>query len=188
MRKLIKIENTGDMNTIRVVSKEGKGELYLFGALQNPLRDTVRDGDNIMSYAQFYGMDHLTFWWLRDSYGKITGRKEYVFLPEGTFYKALAEGGKLLASDEDRTRPRIVYCGRKTLKNVAANKVVRKKFGRFLRDHFDWRGAKEIRLYDDGKYSFYFEEELIEGGRGICGGIIFHEGETLKDSNYSMHT
>ena len=75
--------------------------------------------------------------------------------------------------------PRYEFHSRKNLHEVARRPVLRRKLGRVLGRHFQWRGTEKIVIYDDGlPYSFFFEE-YTPYGRGICGGIILHGAEDL---------
>lgn len=70
----------------------------------------------------------------------------------------------------------------------AERKVLRRKLGRFLNNHFSWKGSRRIVVYDDFvPYSFFFQEERLNGN-GICGEIILHGQEDLKKACYGMHT
>ena len=84
--------------------------------------------------------------------------------------------------------PRYEFHSRKNLHEVARRPVLRRKLGRVLGRHFQWRGTEKIVIYDDGlPYSFFFEE-YTPYGRGICGGIILHGAEDLAKAQYSVHT
>ena len=84
--------------------------------------------------------------------------------------------------------PRYEFHSRKNLHEVARRPVLRRKLGRVLGRHFQWRGTEKIVIYDDGlPYSFFFEE-VTPRGTGICGGIILHGAEDLAKAQYSVHT
>ncbi len=84
--------------------------------------------------------------------------------------------------------PRYEFHSRKNLHEVARRPVLRRKLGRVLGRHFQWRGTEKIVIYDDGQpYSFFFEE-YTPYGRGICGGIILNSAEDLAKAQYSVHT
>lgn len=137
----------------------------------------------------------VTFTWLSDNGGRrVAGREETIHLPYRQFQEKLEESRKLggagvgmLSVDEKRT-PRIEFQSRKNLREVAERKVLRKKLGRFLNNHFSWKGSRRIVVYDDFvPYSFFFREERLNGN-GICGGIILHGQDDLKKASYGMHT
>ena len=147
--------------------------------------------------AKEQNADVLTvdFTWLSDSGGRrVVGREETLHLPYRQFQEKLEESRKLggtgvgmLSVDEKRT-PRIEFQSRKNLREVAERKVQRKKLGKFLNNHFSWKGSRRIVVYDDFvPYSFFFREERLNGN-GICGGIILHGQEDFKKACYGMHT
>lgn len=141
--------------------------------------------------------DMLTvdFTWLSDSgFRRVAGREETIHLPYRQFQKKLEESRKLggtgvgMLSVNEKGTPRIEFQSRKNLREVAERKVLRKKLGRFLNNHFSWKGSRRIVVYDDFvPYSFFFREERLNGN-GICGGIILHGQDDLRKASYGMHT
>lgn len=141
--------------------------------------------------------DMLTvdFTWLNDSGGRrVVGREETVHLPYRQFQERLGESRNLggagvgMLSVDEKGTPRIEFQSRKNLRAVAERKVLRRKLGKFLNNHFSWKGSRRIVVYDDFvPYSFFFQEERLNGN-GICGGIILHGQEDLKKACYGMHT
>lgn len=141
--------------------------------------------------------DMLTvdFTWLSDSgFRRVAGREETIHLPYRQFQEKLEESRKLggtgvgMLSVNEKGTPRIEFQSRKNLREVAERKVLRKKLGRFLNNHFSWKGSRRIVVYDDFvPYSFFFQEERLNGN-GICGGIILHGQDDLKKASYGMHT
>ena len=87
------------------------------------------------------------------------------------------------------SRPSLVFHDKERLRECVANKTVRRKLARALRDNFHYSGAEQIGLYHDFQpYSFFFRE-VRNGGDGICGGLIFHDHHNnLKEAYYSVHT
>ena len=148
-------------------------------------------GGDFFSLYTYDGMfkDKLKFAWGVGYSGKVSCYADTLYA-DGFYAKLLyGENFKALVDTEDeRPNPRIVYKGSKTMKNVTANKMFRHKFAKFMSCHFDWYGADHINLYDDGKYSFYFEEIRKGGKRGICGGVILHDADDPAKAHYSMHT
>ena len=141
--------------------------------------------------------DMLTvdFTWLSDSgFRRVAGREETIHLPYRKFQEKLEESRGLggagvgMLSLDEKAAPRIEFQSRNNLRAVAERKVLRKKLGRFLNNHFSWKGSRRIVVYDDFvPYSFFFQEERLNGN-GICGGIILHGQEDLKKACYGMHT
>ena len=68
------------------------------------------------------------------------------------------------------------------------NKLVRRKLSKFLRNHFNWPSATEVRFFGDFEpYSFFFREYRKDQA-GICGGLILHGRENMDKAYYSVHT
>lgn len=138
----------------------------------------------------------MRFVWLSNSGdGPVTGWEQTVKLPFEelrSFVRASAEKDgptKWAALDvKSRKMPRLVFPGVENLHAAVANKTVRRKLVRFLRDNFRWQGTDEIRFYNDFvPYSFSFRE-FINGQLGMCGGLILHGQENLDKAYYSIHT
>lgn len=49
-----------------------------------------------------------------------------------------------------------------------------------------WDGDNTIHICKDGGRDFYFWEITKSGGRGMCGGIIFHRNWTTDESGKSV--
>ena len=96
---------------------------------------------------------------------------------------------KKMLSLKDDSRIRIAFQSRRNLKAVVETKMLRKKLGKFMGNHFlRWKGSRQITLYDDFEpYSFFFQEETPYGAR-TCGGVILHSRENLKKAYYGIHT
>lgn len=147
--------------------------------------------------AKEENVDVLTidFTWLSDSgFRRVAGREETIHLPYRQLQEKLEESRGLggagvgMLSLDEKAAPRIEFQSRNNLREVAERKVLRKKLGRFLNNHFSWKGSRRIVVYDDFvPYSFFFQEERLNGN-GICGGIILHGQEDLKKACYGMHT
>ena len=94
---------------------------------------------------------------------------------------------KLLAMKGARL-PKVEFHSREHLKEVVERPVLRKKLGKLLANHLEWRGSIRIMVYDDFvPYSFFFREER-DNGTGLCGGIILHGQEDMKKAHYGIHT
>ena len=137
----------------------------------------------------------INFTWLNDAgSGKVFGMTETVRLSYGKFRelaKESRENGtqKKILSLKDDSRIRIAFQSRRNLKAVVETKMLRKKLGKFMGNHFlRWKGSRQITLYDDFEpYSFFFQEETPYGAR-TCGGVILHGRENLKKAYYGIHT
>ncbi len=149
------------------------------------LRQTLGQGDIL----------EIVFTWLSDAgRGEVSGMRETIRVPYKKFRESVTDSRdngiliKLLSLKDDG-RPEIVFQSRKNLNIVAQSKVLRKKFGKLLNNHFlSWRGSRQITLYDDFEpYSFFFQEKTPDG-IGMCGGVILHNRENMKKAYYGMHT
>ena len=149
------------------------------------LRKTMEQGEIL----------EIDFIWLNDAGGgKVSGMTETVRLSYEKFkglVKESRENGiqKKILSLKDDSRIRIAFQSRKNLKAVAEIKMLRKKLGKFMGNHFlRWKGSRQITLYDDFEpYSFFFQEQTPYGA-GTCGGVILHSRENLKKAYYGIHT
>ena len=126
----------------------------------------------------------IDFTWLNDAgSGKVSGVTETVRLSYEKFRELAKESGedgtqKKMLSLKDDSRIRIAFLSRKNLRAVAETKMLRKRLGKFMGNHFlRWKGSRQIILYDDFEpYSFFFQEHTPYGA-GICGGVILHGRE-----------
>lgn len=85
----------------------------------------------------------------------------------------------------------------RVMQEIQSDKQTKRAFSKALDKNFNWPDTKRIKFYPDGKYSFYFIEEMKDGSRGITGGFIRHENELsffptktgrITKIEYSMHT
>lgn len=137
----------------------------------------------------------ISFTWLSDmGEGKVSGREETVLLSYEKFKESVKESRvdngsqKKMLSLEEKARPRIEFQSRRNLKAIVETRILRKKLGKFLGNHFAWKGSRQIMVFDDFQpYSFFFQEQTPYGN-GICGGIILHGQENMKKAYYGMHT
>jgi hypothetical protein len=86
----------------------------------------------------------------------------------------------------------IIFEHSKNLAAVAANKLIRRKLVKFLRDHLNYTdlSPRTIYIYDDSiAYSFYLKV-YQDGNYCYNGGIILHgqNDPNKKNWNYSIHT
>jgi len=137
---------------------------------------------------------HLS--WLSGGADRLTGRKETVVLPYGSFMAfanmRLAEGHiaekSILAGEQKESQPQFVFCDVERLHECIARVDVRRKLVRFLRDNFHWRGSEKVCFYHDfAPYSFFFRE-IHHGLPCLSGGLILHGQEDMKKAYYSIHT
>ncbi len=137
----------------------------------------------------------LVLYWIScDTRGNLSGREEEVELGWEAFERSVKESRRLggacerLLSVKERRKPSIEFANCRNLKQVAGEKTLRKKLGKFLSRNFDWYRTQKILITDDFEpYSFFFRE-LRESGAGICGGIILHSREDLTKAYYGLHT
>lgn len=207
-RTMVKVRCDKELLLVRTVSW-GRKSSFWFAILRSELQKLEQQpqgrliSNDCGSFAVLrltQGLDgkqmlELRFTWLQDDgNGKVHGWKEDVRLPYAPFH-AFAEAGETMDGTEWRrlsipepiTR-RYEFRSRKNLHEVARRPLLRRKLGKVLARHFQWRGTEKIVIYDDGQpYSFFFEEHTPHG-RGICGGIILHGAEDLAKAQYSVHT
>ena len=138
----------------------------------------------------------ISFYWLNFTTNDIfKGEVQSVTLP---FFDTLAfvehgapeEGPKewRALSKLETVRPYLTFSGSSSLKAVAANKLVRRKLSKFLRNNFNWPRSTKVQFFGDSEpYSFFFRE-YRGNGPGICGGLILHGREDLVKAYYSVHT
>ena len=137
----------------------------------------------------------IDFTWLNDAgSGKVSGVTETVRLSYEKFRELAKESGedgtqKKMLSLKDDSRIRIAFLSRKNLRAVAETKMLRKRLGKFMGNHFlRWKGSRQIILYDDFEpFSFFFQYQTSYGA-GLCGCVILHGRENLKKAYYGIHT
>lgn len=142
--------------------------------------------------------DHVTFYHYSDSIihvkvthvvpysnGEIGGRQVHLFLDKAKLTELIDTEPFAMLSDEPNDIPKIRFTGL-ALSRVVADKLKRRALSKYLRDGFQWHGAKEIKLYDDGRYDFFFEEVMEDDSIGLVGGLILHEG-MMQRGLYSYH-
>lgn len=201
-RTLIKLSAYEDAIAIRTISRNNhaRHRFYISKAewkvLESDRKLIVKDLESFAVLHYFDPKDEkeyvsMVIYWLQsDSDDNMDGWKETVCLPYDAIRKLIAgecEEIKVL-SIQERTFPKLEFHSSKNLKAVVTNPIVRKKFSRFVRDHFNWPSSKIIMIYDDFiPYSFGFREES-KSGWSINGGIILHGQDNMKQASYSMHT
>ena len=143
------------------------------------------------------GLLTINFTWLNGSCnGEVSGWEESVTIPYAPLLAFMGESAQDAGpktwkrlSACSTSRPRLVFHDKGRLRECVANKTVRKKLARALRDNFHSPCVERIDFYHDFEpYSFFFRE-VCNGCDGICGGLIFHNyHDDLKKANYSVHT
>lgn len=143
------------------------------------------------------GMLTIDFTWLTGSCcGEVKGREESVTVPYDALLAFMRESVQTDGPQEWRhlsvcavSRPRLMFHDQKRLRECVANKTVRGKLARALRDNFKYPYVERIDFYHDFEpYSFFFRE-VRDGRDGMAGGLIFHNLQNdLKKAYYSVHT
>ena len=163
---LVKVTASEDRISFRTVSRSYKSP-HRFVILRSALKRLADEScmvSDLSSFASLWHVQgtndlHICFSWLSDHNGTLSGRKELIH-----------------------------FDAPNNLKNVLAVPLLRRRLVRFLRDHFHWRNGGEVRFFDDcDPFSFTFREYL-PGRTGLCGGVILHREEELKNAYYSLHT
>ena len=202
-RTMLKVTESDGYLVFKTVTSEWKsGTLYVnrkeLSDLNYKEKVVVNDGGYL---AVFYrdihsGMVTITFYWTQCSDGThLTGQRSTVrvsWMGLSDFMSRSAasdspETWKVLSADENYY-PRLVFANKKRLEEVASNKLVRRKFSKFIRDAFRWPDSEVIYLYADFvPYSFMFREYRY-GEEHTYGGVILHNQEDMSKAYYSMHT
>jgi len=199
---LVKVTASEDRISFRTVSRSYKSPprfVILRSALKRLADESCMVSD-LSSFASLWHVQgtndlHICFSWLSDHNGTLSGRKELIRLPfcetmrflhdsispDGPKERAFLSFGRL-------ADPWLHFDAPNNLKNVLAVPLLRRRLVRFLRDHFHWRNGGEVRFFDDcDPFSFTFREYL-PGRTGLCGGVVLHREEDLKNAYYSLHT
>lgn len=205
-RTMVKISAEENIISLRTVSRAYRST-QRFMILRRELEELKEKKKVIVSdihsfavlrlYQTPGGLDVIDFdfsWLSDDGYGRLSGKAETVRLSYETFMARTEESSRLggqprnLLSIQEDSRPRIEFESRRNLQEVAKNKRIRRQLGKFLDQHFNWRDSQSIFVTDDYEpYSFFFTEKKVRGN-GICGGIILHGQDNMKNATYSIHT
>lgn len=204
-RILIKVNVQGEAILIKTISRKFKAPYY-FCILKERILEladcnwmVVTDSGSFAVLSLEKTVDNtsilrITFSWLsEEGNGAITGRREYVVVPYDRLYKVSLPAYENVDTDwnmlslADKTTPRIEFDSRQTLREVVKHPRLRKKLGKFLSNHFQWRKSQRIILYDGGLFDFYFQEYIGEKP-GMCGGVILQEAVNLRTAFYGIHT
>lgn len=204
-RTLVKATAGKSCIGLKTVSRErGSSRRFLmirehFAKLSN--EETVIVSD-IHSFAalrrsEATGLLTIDFTWLSGSCnGEVSGWEESVVLPYDALMAFVRDSTREDGPKEwkhlsvcSSSRPKLVFHDQEGLRKCVANRIVRGKLARALRDNFCYPGAVQIEFYPDFEpYSFIFHEER-GGCAGITGGLTLHRRENdLKKAYYSIHT
>lgn len=203
-RTMVKFSADSRGTAMRTVSRDFKSPCSIFirkeklQELREKDRCTVREGLSVADMERHvlpFGEEcvRIFFIWLQKAgENDVRGYTELIYLPYHEFFACAAgsqeRGGQRMLSAPAQGSPVIeLQCGRR-LKEVAGNRAIRKKFGRFLGSRLSRMQYKRIVLTDDCEpYSFGFSCYTTEG-LGMCGGIILQKRARLRDASYGMHT
>lgn len=198
MNILVKFDSCGKYTTMKVISRK-----WRISSIYIPTQAIIDFlcGEAPMDYHDCD--DHVTFYHygaklvhikvthvVPYSTGEIGGRQCHLYVDKAKLTELIDNGEFSLLSDEPNDFPRVSFTGR-TLERVVADPLKRRALSKYLRDGFRWHGAKEIKLYDDGRYSFYFTEIMEDDHIGLVGGLILHESDNCRGyhrATYSIHT
>ena len=201
-RVMVKLTASGQCIGFRTVSRERKSP-RTFYILRHELLRLRETGYLIVSDLQCFAELRretgdrvtITFCWLSEGCGgSLTGWKQTVMLSLNRLLDFAEQTGdgetkmlKLLSLRETFS-PKLVFVDAGNLRRAVANAAIRRKLARFLSRSFHYRDATEIRLFDDFMpYSFFFRE-MIGEQVGLCGGVILHGQDDLKQAYYAIHT
>ena len=199
-RTMAKVRCDKELLSIRTVSW-GRKSPFWFAILRSELQQLEQQPKNRLissdcgSFAVLWltqgpdGMKMLEirFTWLQEiGAGKVHGWQENIRLPYEPFHVFVENGEDMDGAEwrhlsvPEMLMPRYEFHSRKNLHEVARRPVLRRKLGRVLGRHFQWRGTEKIVIYDDGQpYSFFFEE-YTPYGRGYYTNI---KHNPLKDDD-----
>lgn len=195
-------ENCIDFRTVSWKRKSPQRFLIVRKWLENLEDRRTEIVSDIHSFAvlrrsEATGLLTINFTWLNGSCGgEVSGWEESVVIPYIPLLifmrESTREGGPKTwkhLSVCSTSRPRLVFHDQERLRECVANKTVRRKLARALRDNFHSPRVEQIDFnHDFVPYSFFFRE-VYNGRDGICGGLIFHNHQNdLKKASYSVHT
>lgn len=195
-------ENCIDFRTVSWKRKSPQRFLIVREWLENLEDRRTEIVSDIHSFAvlrrsEATGLLAINFTWLNGACGGVVrGWEESVTIPYAPLLafmgKSAQEGGSETwkhLSVCSASRPRLVFHDQERLRECVANKTVRRKLARALRDNFYSPGVEQINFYHDFMpYSFFFRE-VCDGRDGICSGLIFHNyhDDLKKRTTQSTH-
>ena len=199
-RTMVKITVSEDCLSFRTISREWKSPHRFIMTksecrkLQEGEQIILRDISSFAVLRRERNTDHITiqFHWLENCDDLLSGYRETVILP---FYDAIwatechKPGTELrFLSIIEHPQTKYTFYAKETLHAILEQRLLRKKFVRFLRDNFRWNDATEICFYSDFvPYSFFFrctQRCNLE----LTGGVILHGQENMKTAKYALHT
>lgn len=198
MATLIKVVKRGPLARFSMYRRGARAKEFIFTwdkVLQALIDGMALDRD-INNFAQlsFDGeVLSIDFFWLAGTDAHLTGYKESVCLnprPLREWFENASDNAEYKTlSLKRRNRVRIEFTERvlARLREVAANPIIRKKFGRAVAR--GWPERKDSRVLLDADFlphSFFWQESGAHGS--ICGGLIFWQKDVLSQSRYEMHS
>lgn len=131
--------------------------------------------------------------WLNSNGFEVSGYEESYEIPVEKFIHFIESPITEYKAMKKPTEFGVEICfkSRKNLKEVLSNKLLKRKFIKFMMNNFQYpkyRNTKIILKDDYIKYSFFFTV-YYDGKEAYCGGIILHgQDREVKDMYYAMHT
>ena len=199
-RIMVKITISEDYLSFRTISRERKSPHRFVMTksechrLQEGKQIILRDISSFAVLRRERNTDNITiqFHWLENCDDRLCGYRETVMLP---FYDAIwateccKPGTELrFLSIVEHPQTKYTFFAKETLHAILEQRLLRKKFVRFLRDNFRWNDATEICFYSDFvPYSFFFrctQRCNLE----LTGGVILHGQENMTTAKYALHT
>lgn len=208
MNIMVKLENYSE-NFLRIRTYDRiHGSKWGFLVDRNRLSEHINngfrfpyvecDGWNVIKISQVVSEFFIQIDWLEHSYdanNSIHGYHQWFNIPCALIVDILSgaiRSTKYLHKDVKKPT-RIVNHAIRTTRKCAEDKLARRALSKAMRDCFDYDGDT-VYLYDDGGYSFYFED-YANDTRCMNGGLILHErvrmcndGARRGECYYSVHT
>lgn len=132
----------------------------------------------------------FTIFWLNYWGNRLGGHTQQFCIPESLLIatlRSVAPTRYLYIPQENQARIELQNCA-KTMRDICADKHIKRAFSKAMRDCFHWRGDS-VRLYSDGRFDFYFTAQ-----DGLRGGLVLHESIIKMPTGqhtklyYSVHT
>lgn len=151
------------------------------------------DCGNLLRIWDCDGTLHLDLRWLSEyGNGELRGFRQTLEVSQDDLRRLVQDGVPIHQLCKPASRQAVIdsSAAGKTIREILQKRTLRRAFSKAMRDCFHWRN-EVVRLYPDGKNSFYF---TTQSGCPSCGGLILHEstvhtpcGEYLRVT-YSIHT
>ena len=197
-RIMLKAVSADDHIILRTITDSGKKSAHFYVS-RNELAELQTKNYIVIKDYSFAEFAHdrsndtllIKFFWM--DFSGLDGFKGYVqrltvsFSDFMDFIRSGIDEYKAI-SIQETSDPKITFVSSRNLPEIVADKFLRRKLSKFLRDNFHW-ASSEIKLFDDFvPYSFYFRE-YRDGRDGMCGGLILHgQQEDMRKAYYSIHT